>query len=275
MSRNTPKKNKTLIGILIAVCAISILIYLIFFQNNLLLFFVLVIGSATVVSTSTIYTVIHHAGSADERVREKKLFSKARAFEKRKQLVKKGQTSDIIDEYMKSIPSIQNYVESDKSYEEMPIIEEFIFTELSPEERIKINRLGLSDIDKNEFIKELLYFTKEERMNLIDSMFENRDKIDEEIIYIPPMKVIEPIETFRVYAISLVKSGEKRKIITVETTDFINVIKEKLGILFDYDLDDFLLSTGGLIMREDSQIKDYNIENEDQIVLIPSRKAEK
>jgi len=275
MIRNTPKKNKTLIGILIAVCAISILIYLIFFLNNLLLFFVLVIGSATVVSTSTIYTVIHHAGSTDERIREKKFLSKAKALEKRKKLVKKGQTSDIIEKYMKSMPSIQNYAESEKSYEEMPIIEEIIFTELSPEERIKINRLRLPDIDKKRFIKEILYFNKEERMNLIDSMFENQDKIDEEIIYIPPMTVVEPIETYRVYAISLVKSGEKRKIITVDTTDFISVIKERLGTLFDYDLEDFLLSTGGLIMREDAQIKDYNIEDEDQIVLIPSRKAEK
>jgi len=275
MIKNTPKKNKTLIVILIALCAISILIYLIFFLNNPLLFFVLVIGSATVVSTSTIYTVIHHAGPTDERVREKKFLSKAKALEKRKKLVKKGQTSDIVEEYMKSIPSIQNYVESDKSYEEMPIIEELIFTELSHEERIKINRLGLSDIDKKQFIKEILYYTKEERMNLIDGMFENRDKIDEEIIYIPPLTVVEAIETFRVYAISLVKPGEKRKIITVETTDFISVIKERLGILFDYDLDDFLLSTGGLIMREDAQIKDYAIEDDDQIVLIPSRKAEK
>lgn len=275
MIKNTPKKNKTLIVILIAVCAISILIYFIFFLNNPLLFFVLVIGSATVVSTSTIYTVIHHAGSGDERIREKKFLSKAKALEKRKKLVKKGQTSDIIEEYMKSIPSIQNYVESDKSYEEMPIIENFIFTELSPEERIKINRLGLSDIDKKRFIKEILYFTIEERMNLIDSMFENRGKIDEEIIYIPPMTVVEAIETFRVYAISLVKSGEKRKIITVETTDFISDVKERLGILFDYDLDDFLLSTGGLIMRENAQIKDYAIKDDDQIVLIPSRKAEK
>ncbi len=275
MIKNTPRKNKTLIVILIALCAISILIYLIFFLNNILLFFVLVIGSATVVSTSTIYTVIHQVGSTDERVREKKFLSKAKALEKRKKLAKKGQTSDIIEEYMKNIPSIQKYAESDKSYEEMPIIEKFIFTELSPEERIKINRLGLSDIDKKQFIKEIIYFNKEERMNLIDSMFENLGKTDEEIIYIPPMTVVEAIETFRVYAISLVKSREKRKIITVETTDFISDVKERVSILFDYDLDDFLLSTGGLIMREDAQIKDYNIEDEDQIVLIPSRKAEK
>ena len=273
MSRNTSKKNKTWIVILIALCAISILIYLIFFLNNPLLFFILVIGSVAVVSTSTIYTVVHHTGSRERRVKEKQFLPKAKALEKRKKLVKGGQTSDIIEEYMKSIPFIQKYAESDKSYEEMPIIEKFIFTELSPEESAKINRLGLSDMDKKRFIKEMLYFTKEERMNLIDSMVENRDKTDEEIIYIPPMTVVEARETFRVYVISLIKSGDKKKIITVETTDFISDVKERLGILFDYDLDDFLLSTGGLIMRENAQIKDYAIEDDDEIVLIPSRKA--
>jgi hypothetical protein len=41
--------------------------------------------------------------------------------------------------------------------------------------------------------------------------------------------------------------------------------------MFDYNLDDFLLSTGGIIMDENVQIKDYNIADRDEIVLIPSR----
>ena len=160
MSTNTPKKIKIRVVGLIALCAISILIYLIFFLNNPILFFILVIGSVAVVSTSTIYTVVHHTGSRERRVKEKQFLPKAKALEKRKKLVKGGQTSDIIEEYMKSIPFIQKYAESDKSYEEMPIIEKFIFTEFSPEESAKINRLGLSDMDKKRFIKEMLYFLK-------------------------------------------------------------------------------------------------------------------
>ena len=41
--------------------------------------------------------------------------------------------------------------------------------------------------------------------------------------------------------------------------------------MFDYNLEDFLLSTGGIIMNENAQIKDYNIEDMNEIVLIPSR----
>lgn len=269
------KKIKTRVVGLIALCTISILFYFIFFLNNPIFFLILVIGSVAVVSTSTIYTIIHQTITRDQRAREKQFLPKEKALEKRKKLVKEEVTSNIIEDYMDAMPSIQKYVESDKSYEEMPIIEKFIFTELSPEESAKINRLGLSDMDKKRFIKEMLYFTKEERMNLIDSMVENRGKTDEEIIYIPPMTVVEAIETFRVYAISLIKSGDKKKVIIVETTDFISDVKERLGILFDYDLDDFLLSTGGLIMRENAQIKNYAIEDDDEIVLIPSRKAKK
>lgn len=272
MNTNIQKKIKTRVVPLIALCAISILLYLIFFLNNVLFFFILVIGSVAVVSTSTIYTVVHHLSTSDEKGREKHFLPKAKALEKRKKLVK---DSDIIEDYMITMPSVQKYVESDKSYEEMPTIEKFIFSELSPEESAKINRLGLSDMDKRQFIREMLYFTNEERMNLIDNMIENWSKSDEEIIYIPPMKVVEATETARVYAISLVEAGEKRKIITVETTDIISDVKEKVGNLFDYKLDDFLLSTGGIILRENAQIKDYNIEDKDEIVLIPSRKVKK
>ena len=75
--------------------------------------------------------------------------------------------------------------------------------------------------------------------------------------------------------ISLVKSGEKKKIINVEEKDFVSDVKERVGSIYEYDLDDFLLSTGGIIMSENMQLKDYHIEDKDEIVLIPSRKTNK
>jgi len=271
MSTNTSKKTKIRIVVLIAQCAASILFYLISFFGNPLFFLILVIGSVVVLSTGTIYTVIHHESTDDKITGKKQFVSKVKALEKRKKLVKEEETSDFIEDYMDEMPFIQKYVDSDKSYEEMPIIENFIFTELSPKELAKINRLGLSDIDKKQFIKELLYFTQEERSNLIDSMIENLYKTDEELIYIPPMRLVEETKTIRVYAISLIESGEKRKIINIESTEFVNVVKDQLAVMFDYNLEDFLLSTGGIIMNENAQIKDYNIEDIGEIVLIPSR----
>ncbi|MHA1467874.1 MAG: hypothetical protein ACTSP6_07340 [Promethearchaeota archaeon] len=259
--------------VLVAQCAAFILLYVISFFGNPLFFLILVIGSVAVLSTGTIYTVIHQE-SSDDKITGKKYFaSKGKALEKRKKLVKEEETSEIIENYMSEMPSIQKYVDSNKSYEEMPIIENFIFTELSPKELAKIDRLGLPDFDKKQFIKELLYFTQGERSNLIESMVENLNKTEEELIYIPPMRLVEEAKTIRVYAISLIETGEKKKIINIESTEvvYIYIVKDQLAAMFDYNLEDFLLSTGGLIMNENAQIKDYNLEDKDEIVLIPSR----
>ena len=271
MSTNTSKKTKIRIVVLIAQCAAFILLYVISFFGNPLFFLILVIGSVAVLSTGTIYTVIHHE-STDDKITGKKYFSsKAKVHEKRKKLVKLEETSEIIENYMSEMPSIQEYVDSNKSYEEMPIIEDFIFTELSPKELAKINRLELADFEKKKFIKELLYFTQEERSNLIENMIENLNKTEEELIYIPPMRLVEEAKTIRVYAISLIETGEKKKIINIESTEVVYIVKDQLAVMFDYNLEDFLLSTGGLIMNENALIKDYNIEDKDEIVLIPSR----
>jgi len=271
MSTKISKKTKIIILVLIAQCATSILFYFISFPGNLLFFFILVVGSVAVLSTGTIYTVIHHESTHVKIPKKKQFVSKTKALEKRKSLVKKQEASDILEDYMNEMPIIQKYIDSDKSYEEMPIIENFIFTEISLKELAKINRLGLSDFEKKRFIKELLYFTQQERSNLIESMIENLDKADEELVYIPPMGSFEETKTIRVYAISLIESGEKRKTINIESTDFVNVVKDRLADMFDYKLEDFLLSTGGIIMNENDLIKDYTIEDYDEIVLIPSR----
>jgi len=271
MSTNTSKKTKIRIAVLITLCTASILFYFIYFFGNPLFFLILVIGSAVVLSTSTIYTVIHHESTDDKITRKKYFSSKVKVHEKREKLVKLEETSEIIENYMSEMPSIQEYVDSDKSYEEMPIIEDFIFTELNPKELAKINRLELADFEKKKFIKELLYFTQEERSNLIENMIESLNKTEEELIYIPPMRFVEEAKTIRIYAISLIETGEKKKIVNIESTETVYIVKDQLAVMFDYNLEDFLLSTGGIIMNENALIKDYIIEDKDEIVLIPSR----
>jgi hypothetical protein len=271
MSTNTSKKTKIKIVVLIAQCAASILFYLIFFFGNPLFFLILVIGSAVVLTTGTIYTVIHQESTDDKILGKKHFASKVKALEKREKLIQEEEMPEIIENYLSEMPSIQKYVDSNKSYEEIPIIENFIFTELSPKELDKIDHLGLADFEKKKFINELLYFTQEERSNLIDNMIENLFKTDEELTYIPPMRLVDEPKTIRVYAISLIETGEKKKIINIESTEVVYIVKDQLAVMYDYNLEDFLLSTGGLIMNENALIKDYNIEDKDEIVLIPSR----
>ncbi|MCK4286190.1 MAG: hypothetical protein KAX18_08300, partial [Candidatus Lokiarchaeota archaeon] len=64
----------------------------------------------------------------------------------------------------------------------------------------------------------------------------------------------------------------KTRIVILDTTELISVVKKKVGILFDYNQQDFVLSSGGILLKENSHIKDYDIEDDDEIALIPSRK---
>jgi len=127
-------------------------------------------------------------------------------------------------------------------------------------------------MDKILFIREMLYFDSNERNKIIENMLKNRDKTDEEITYSPVLSPTKIEDQIRVYIRSLVESGEKTKIIIIDTSEVVGMIKEEIGRFFDYELKNFLLSSGGIILDENSLIKDYDIDDDDEIALIPSRK---
>jgi hypothetical protein len=259
------KKNRLLS--IIALYLIFIFIYIVFFLfriENSTLFLGLTIGSVAVLSTGTIYTVIQSKISPYDKIRGKKVLTKPKSIQKN--------GTNIIEDYFNAMPLIEKYLESEGSYEETPVINKFIFSVFSKEELDKINQLDLSKLEKIQFIREMLYFDKNERQTLIENMFNNRDTTDEDIVYIPPMNPIEIKDQIRVYIRSLVEPGEKTKIIIIDTTELITTVKERVGVLFNYDLDDFLLSSGGILLSEKKKIQDYDIDDDDEIALIPSRK---
>ncbi|MBY8984100.1 MAG: hypothetical protein KGD65_03445 [Candidatus Lokiarchaeota archaeon] len=254
----------------ITLYAIFILIYIGYFLlgiNNTPLFLILTIGSVAVLSTSTIYTVIQSNGYQYDKIRDKKYSPKPKSINKIEE--------NFIDEYLEALPSIEEYLDSSESYEDIPIINKYIFSVFSKEELEKINSLGLSKLDKILFIREMLYFDKEERKVLIDNMLKNKDQTDEEIFYIPPKNTVNLKGQIRVYIRSLVEPGEITKLIIVDTTELINIIKERVGVLFNYELGDFLLSSGGILLSDDKKIQDYDIDDDDEIALIPSSKERK
>ena len=260
-------KKKFRVLSIIALYVIFIIIYMAFFLfriESIPLFLFLVIGSVSVLSISTIYTIIQSKRSEDERISEKNYFKKPKP-DKKKMI-------DLIEDYIDAMPSIEDYVESNKSYENMEIINKYIFSVFSREELDQINLLDLSKMDKITFIREMLYFDTHERKVLIENMLKNRDNTDEGIGHIPPTKFVEIEDQIRVYIRSLVEPGEKTKIIIIDTAQLISSVKERIAILFDYDLEDFILSSGGILLLETSQIKDYDIDDDDEIALIPSRK---
>lgn len=262
------KKNR-LIGLITLYFTIA-LIYIAFFllrieNSNLLL--VLNIGSVAVLSTSTIYTVIQSSSSSFDKMKEKKNLPKPKPIQ-----IKDG---DIIEDYLEALPLIEKYVESEESYENIPVINKFIFSVFTQEELKRINQLDLSKVEKIQFIQEMLYFETNERKTLIEDMLNSRYRPDEEIIYNPPLRTIQMKDQIRVYVRSLVEPGEKTKIIIIDTSDIVNVVKKRIGVLFNYDLDTFLLSSGGILLVEDRKLQDYDIDDDDELALIPSRKGNK
>jgi len=127
-------------------------------------------------------------------------------------------------------------------------------------------------MDKIFFIRELIYFDPDERSQLIEAMIKNKVFNKGPIEYNPPQRSIVIDEKIRVYVRSLIEPGEKTKIMIIETSEFINIIKQNIAVLFDYNPENFLLSSGGLLLEEDLKINDYAIDDDDEIALIPTRK---
>jgi hypothetical protein len=220
-----------------------------------------------VLSSSTIYTVIQSKSSQYDKIRDKKYVTKPKPIQKI--------DDSIFDTYIEALPSVEEYIDSNESYEDNLVISKYIFSIFSREEIQKINHLRLSKLDKLLFIREMLYFESDERTTLIDNMINSQDKVDEKIFYKPPKNTINLKDQIRLYIRSLIEPGEITKLIITNTDELIVSIKEKVGVLFNYDLEDFLLSSGGILLAEDKKVHDYDIDDDDEIALIPSRKGNK
>ncbi|MFX1389606.1 MAG: ubiquitin-like protein [Promethearchaeota archaeon] len=259
------RKNYRILSLitLYAICTCLYVIFFVYRLENPPLFLILTIGSVAVLSTSTIYTVIQSKDSQAKLIKEKKYPIDLKSIRKDK--------IEIVEDYFDAIPSINEYVESEKSYKDMEILDKFVFTIFTKEELKKISLLELTKMDKIMFLREMLYFNPIERMQLIENMLTNKES-KEEISYIPPIDIIEIEDKIRVYIRSLIEPGEKTKLMIIDTIDFVSTIKERIAILFDYAQEDFLLSSGGILLNESSQIKEYDIDDDDEIALIPLRK---
>ncbi|MFX1366422.1 MAG: hypothetical protein ACFFCE_01790 [Promethearchaeota archaeon] len=260
------RKNIRIIS-LVALYTFCIAIYaffILFRIDNFSLFLIFSIGSVAALSSSTVYTVLHSKGSWEANIKKKKKLPESKSI--------KIKPTNMFEDYISAMPSIEEYIESEDSYKDKSIIDKYIFSKFSQEEINNINLLNLSNTDKILFIREMLYFDTIERKSLIENMLRNQDKYDEEITYTANLNIINIEDQIRVYIRSLVEPGEKTKIMIIDTSELVGIIKEEIGRLYDYDLKAFLLSSGGVLLDENLLIRDCNIDDDDEIALIPSRK---
>ena len=264
------KKNSRVYWTL-ALYLVFTILYLIYISlkiDNIPLFTILTISSATVLSSSTIYTISQSIVSHKNHPSPKIKFSpKGKVLEKF--------TSELIEDYFEAMPLIDQYVDSEDHYEDVSRLDEYIFTEFDQDDLQKIESLKLSKMDKIFFLREMLYFEANERKHLIDEMLKYQEGSNVPVVYTPSITPFGVEEKLRIYTRSLIEPGEKTKIIVIEKSDFINELKQKIGTLFDYSLDSFVLSSGGILLDEKLQINHYNIDDDDEIAIIPSRKERK
>lgn len=262
-------KSIRILGI-IALYTIFILFYLILFLLKIVslpFYLIFTISSVAVVSTGTFYVIKKSKYVSNKKIIKPKFMPKQKSLKKR--------VSEFIEDYFDAMPLIDHYSNSLDSYNETPSMDDYIFSVFNLEELEKIDLLDLSKMDKIFFLRELLYFSPQERKQLIEDMLKNKENPDQLIIFTPPKINIGMQDRIRVYVRSLIETGEKTKILIMEISDLVIEIKEKLRVLFNYDLSDFVLSSGGLILQENLKIVDYNLDDDDEIVIIPSRKEKK
>ncbi len=89
----------------------------------------------------------------------------------------------------------------------------------------------------------------------------------------PSSKVPSTGKKLTLYFMSTIGPGEKKEKLTVNDANEVSDIKQTLGNLFGLDPDDFHISSGGVTMDDNDQLKDYNVSNGDDILLIPASTA--
>ena len=91
----------------------------------------------------------------------------------------------------------------------------------------------------------------------------------------PTNRIVPGGKKISAYFMSTIGPGEKKQKLLLNTGNLVGDIKETVANLFGLDSDDFHLSSGGITMEENSPLKEYNIADGDDILLIPASIAGK
>ncbi|MFX0080395.1 MAG: ubiquitin-like domain-containing protein [Candidatus Hodarchaeota archaeon] len=126
--------------------------------------------------------------------------------------------------------------------------------------------MGYDDEFDEEFDEEL-------DEDLDEDLEEPSTKTPEEVVESKTPAVITEGKKISVYFMSTIGPGEKKQKLNVNTGNNVGDVKETVANLFGLDPADFHLSSGGVTMDEGSFLKDYNISDGDDILLIPASTA--
>jgi len=89
----------------------------------------------------------------------------------------------------------------------------------------------------------------------------------------PVQELFEIDTTINVFIISTIGPGEKKQDLRVDLKNRVGDLKETIGNLYGLEPANFHLSSGGLTLDENLDLGDYNVEDGDDILIIPSSTA--
>jgi len=89
----------------------------------------------------------------------------------------------------------------------------------------------------------------------------------------PAVKAVSTGKKISVYFMSTIGPGEKKQKLLINTGNRVGDVKETVANLFGLDPLDFHLSSGGITMDESSILTEYNVNDGDDILLIPASTA--
>ncbi len=109
---------------------------------------------------------------------------------------------------------------------------------------------------------------------------EKKPLLDLQEIPMPGIKSKKPIlesedffDIIKVYITSTVGPGEKRHDLRIKLSIMVIDLKDTIGKIFGLTPENFHLSSGGITFDEQLLLKDYNLEEGDEILIIPSSTA--
>ena len=101
------------------------------------------------------------------------------------------------------------------------------------------------------------------------------EDLDEDLEDLQTEKIETSGTKISVYFMSTIGPGEKKQKLLLNTGNLVRDIKETVANLFGLDSSDFHLSSGGITMDENSHLKEYNVVDGDDVLLIPASLAGK
>ena len=120
----------------------------------------------------------------------------------------------------------------------------------------------------------------EPQMPKLKEINEKKPFLDLQEIPMPGIKSKKPIlesedffDIIKVYITSTVGPGEKRQDLRIKLSNLVIDLKDTIGKIFGLTPENFHLSSGGITFDEQLLLKDYNLEEGDEILIIPSSTA--